>query len=149
MIKVIFNLLILINLLNGDFIRDNQKEVVIDTSTDLMWQDNVDVIGNANKKNWADAITYCENLNLGGYDNWSLPNFNQLYLLADRTKHNPAINSAFQNIENSDYWSSTTIVSDTSGAWLVDFSNGSDTMNSFGKLDPHFVRCVREEELIK
>ena len=40
-----------------------------------------------------------------------------------------------------DYWSSTTLVSDSSGAWFVSFYNGSDGW--YSKTDETRVRCVR------
>jgi hypothetical protein len=60
--------------LNADFIRDNTKLVVNDTKTGLMWQD--DAVGST--MTWANAITTCENLTLGGYSDWRLPNIREL-----------------------------------------------------------------------
>ena len=123
----------------ADFIRDDAKEVVNDTTTCLMWQDD-----NASKtvtKNWQEAIDYCENMNFAGFDDWRLPNFNELYSIGDRSRYNPAIKDAFVNVVSSDYWSSTTAASLTSYAWDVYFNNGFGYYNS--KANGYYVRCVR------
>ena len=128
--------------LNADFIRDGSKEVVLDTKTNLMWQDNNDT--KTIKKNWSDAIDYCENLTLGGYSDWYLPNINELRSLADRSRYNPAIDPAFKNVVSYRYWSSTTDVGNTSNAWNVYFLGGDDGWDD--KSDTYYVRCVRDEK---
>jgi hypothetical protein len=125
----------------ADFIRDDVKKVVTDNVTKLMWQDDNRTIGDANKKTWENAITFCENLDFAGYTNWHLPNFNELYSIADRSKYNPAMSSVFINVVSSLYWSATTYASNTSNAWDVYFSNGSDDYNR--KTGTYYVRCVR------
>jgi hypothetical protein len=128
----------------GEFLRDDTKEVVLDTSTNLMWQDNNQSIGDSNKKNWQDAISFCHSLSLGGYDDWYLPNFNQLYALANRSTSNPAISDVFENVVSSFYWSSTTYAYSTSYAWVVGFNDGYDNGND--KTYTNYVRCVREQD---
>lgn len=94
--------------LQADFVRDSANEVVLDTKTNLIWQDNNETLGDTNKKTWADAITYCEALELGGYSDWHLPNINELYNLADRTKYEPAFSGAFTNVQDYFFhWSSS------------------------------------------
>ena len=131
----------------GDrFSRDNDKEVVIDNATNLIWQDNSDA--KTIKKNWKEAINYCENLTLGGYSDWYLPNIHQLYSIADRSKDDPAIDPTFQNVVSNRYWSSTTGASDTFFAWYVGF--GNDLVygyNDWGsKTTDYYVRCVRDND---
>ena len=139
--RYILGLFLLVSLMKADFIRDNTKEVVLDTRTNLMWQDDSDA--KTIKKNLSDAINYCENLTLGGYNDWHLPNYNELYYLADRSKYHPAIDSAFKNVASSDYWSSTTDASYTSYAWGVDFYYYGDG-SWLNKSNTYSVRCVRE-----
>ncbi len=129
-------------LADGRFVRDDVKEVVTDTKTNLMWQDNSDA--KTLKKNWEDAIDYCEDLNFGGYDDWHLPNYNELYSLADRSRYNPSIDPAFKNVVSGGYWSSATGASNTSGAWLVNFGNGGGSWG--GKSGTYYVRCVRDND---
>jgi len=130
------------------FSRDNTTQIVTDTKTGLQWQDNEDA--KTVEKTWIEAIKYCENLTLGGYDDWRLPNFNELYFLADKNKRSPAISPVFQNANYDVYWTSSTVIgskydSTVSGnedsAWGIFFYNGSEYWNS--KSIRHFVRCVR------
>ena len=123
--------------LNADFIRDNTKLVVNDTKTGLMWQD--DAVGNT--MDWSTAITTCENLTLGEYSDWRLPNIRELKSITDRTRANPAISPNFTAIASGYYWSSTTNASVPSGAWVVYFGNGNDAWDN--KASSNYVRCVR------
>ena len=121
----------------GDFTRDNATQVVTDNTTGLQWQDDANIT-----KTWTQAIDYCESLTLGGYSDWRLPNFNELYFMADRSKRNPAIDSAFQNVVSYYYWSSTTVVGYEDTAWNVYFYYGYDYWDY--KSNSHYVRCVRD-----
>jgi len=74
----------------ADFSRDDARQIVTDNNTGLQYQDDV-----SRYLNWTDAIGYCETLTLGSHTDWRLPNFNELYFIADRSKSNPAIDSIF------------------------------------------------------
>ena len=123
--------------LNADFIRDNTKLVVNDTKTGLMWQD--DAVGST--MDWNTAITTCENLTLGGYSDWRLPNIRELKSITDRTRANPVISPNFTAIASGIYWSSTTLASNSSLAWAADFGYGDDGW--VDKTGSRYVRCVR------
>jgi len=145
--KSILGLLLIIGvssalLANERFVRDDAKEVVVDTKTNLMWQDNADA--KTIKKSWNYAIDYCENLTLSGYSDWHLPNRNELYGIADRNRYNPAINPIFQNVVSNYYLSSSTFVIDTSYAWAVNFHDGDGGWDH--KSYSYYVRCVRDND---
>ena len=124
----------------ADFVRDDSKEVVNDTTTCLMWQD--DNASKTVKKTWQEAIDYCEDLNFAGHEDWRLPNYNELYSIGDRSKFNPAIKDAFENVSSSYYWSSTTYVVSTNSAWYVVFNYGYGYADYKG--NGYYVRCVRD-----
>jgi hypothetical protein len=116
---------------------DNANGTVTDTSTGLTWQK-----ASSSGKGWEQALAYCEGLNLGGYTDWRLPTVKELQGLADYSQYNPAINTTyFPDTAASWYWSSTTNVSDTNYAWLVDFDNGYVSYNY--KDYAGYVRAVR------
>ena len=115
-------------------------DIVTDSITGLEWQDNT--IGE--EMEWQEAITYCEDLSLGGYSDWRLPNINELRSIVDRDKYNPAIVSAFTNFSSSYYWSSTTYEHNSNNAWIVSFYYGNVSYNN--KNDSYLVRCVRAGE---
>jgi len=137
---IIWLFFICISTVNADFIRDEDKEIVTDTSTHLQWQDDKNA---TNGYIWEDAVKYCENLTLGGYDDWRLPNIIELLSIVDDSRINPTINTTFKNTANKNYWTSTTRDSDTKVAWCVEFSDGQ-SYYSF-KTDKTIVRCVRDD----
>jgi len=120
--------------------RDNL--IVSDDNTKLQWQNNFEVT--TNDTNWSKAIEYCENLTLGDYHDWRLPNQNELHSILDYTSHNQSIDRAFTQAKSVPYWSSTTNATDTDNAWYVDFSYGTSDYNL--KSNDYNVRCVRLEE---
>jgi hypothetical protein len=113
-----------------------------DKDTGLMWQDTKDVT--ESPTTYDDAIRYCEELPLGDYDDWRLPNITELKSIVDYTKHNPAIKDGFKNIASDFYWASSPRVSDSSGAWDVYFGYGDSSLG--GKSNSRLVRCVRDSE---
>jgi len=65
------------------FIRDDRNEVVIDSTTNLMWQDNKDVV--LSNFTWGIAAKYCQRLNFAGYKDWRLPTISELVTINDFT----------------------------------------------------------------
>jgi len=122
----------------ADFTRDSNTQIVTDNSTGLQWADDANVV-----KTWTEAIGYCESLTIGTYDDWRLPNFNELYYIVDRSKSYVDRNSAFKNVVQDIYWSSSTTVSMKERAWIVHFDiyGGGDTWSS--KTSATNVLCVR------
>ena len=134
--KIVLLVLLIASLVDAKFIRSG--DVVVDSISSLEWQDNATPV----KKSWKDVIDYCENLSLGGNNDWRLPNINELLSIVDDSKYNPAINNSFINFTSSRYWSSTTGAYYSSYAWHVNFyyGNSYDYRNAANEL---YVRCVR------
>ena len=124
---------------NATFERNNQKEVVVDSATGLMWQDNSDAQNV--KKTWSDAKSYCKNLSYSGYSDWYLPTISELESLVDTKRYNPAIKKGFKNIISSYYLSSSPLVSGSKYAWYMDFKNGNSYY--YNKTNSRYVRCAR------
>jgi len=125
--------------------RDNDKNVVVCSDKKLgrlMWQDE-----NQNfQGTWDQAQEYCKLVNLAGYKDWRLPTRMELLSIADKSRHNPALNTAFKYIADtrfSWYWSSTGRAFDSSRAWIVNFRGGGDYWGDAS--DRNFVRCVRQD----
>ena len=140
--KIFFIIIWFSLLLNATIIRDNTKEVVIDSNTNLMWQDNSSA--KYIKVKWTDAIDYCETLKFAGYSDWRLPNVRELYSIVEHTVIDPSIVNGFKNITSYYYWSSTTqsISTNQTKGWLVGFMVGKKL--PINKNDSHYVRCVRD-----
>ena len=117
---------------------DNANGTITDNITGLIWQMQDDGV----VKTWADAITYCETLVLGGQTDWRLPSRIELISIVDYGVFNPSINTTyFPGTISSGYWSSTTSAGYTSDAWVVYFSVGGT--GSYDKTDSNYARCVR------
>jgi hypothetical protein len=116
----------------------NGDGTVTDNVTGLMWQQEDD---NATRP-WFNALTYCENLDLGLNTDWRLPTRKELMRLVNYGVYNPAIDpAAFPNTDSSVYWSSTTLASDTGSAWFVYFYDG--LVYDDNKGNSYSARCVR------
>lgn len=129
MIKIILVFILTINIYAGD--------TVIDKDTDMMWQDNSTIV----EKDYNGAMNYCKNLSLDGYNDWRLPNIDELISITDKNRYKPAIKKIFKNTENTWYWSSSKYKGDSSDAWIVYFYDGGDRYNYVS--NTHYVRCVR------
>ena len=115
---------------------DNSTWYTIDHVTGLMWQ-----YKNDGPLMWQDALAYCENLKLGGFSDWRLPNVNELESIVDYGK-SPAIDTNAFFYNPGYYWTSTTFPKYPSDALIVIFDTGS--MNPGFKNQHHyFVRAVR------
>ncbi len=126
--------------------------IITDSKTGLMWQDDyTDNGGSIKMSNWSSAIAYCNDLNASGYDDWRLPNVNELASITDdQDSTEPAIDIVFDqiqfsNLENNPwFWSSTTFARSSISAWGVCFKDGHVTVHD--KIETHrYVRCVRNE----
>ncbi len=126
------------------YTRDNTNQVVLDASTNLIWQDTPDTISDADKKTWSEAVDSCEQLDLGGYSDWRLPNLNELNSITDKMTHGPAMDKEFQNKKSNRFWSSTTEDANSSSAWYSYFYCGCNDVED--KTDANNVRCVRTAE---
>ncbi|MFA6145003.1 MAG: DUF1566 domain-containing protein [Sulfuricurvum sp.] len=135
----------------------SKNGIAKDSATGLEWQDNepyTDAEKEARSKktnngkagNWEYAKQYCDNLSLGGKNDWRLPNIYELTTLLDNTKKEaPYIIDGFQNIVSDYYWTSTTVASVTSGVRGVNFDYGDDGWDY--KTTSGYVRCVRAGQL--
>ena len=137
---------------------DNKNSTITDESTGLMWQKTDDGIS----RDWENAISYAENLNLGGKSDWRLPNAKELQSLVDysrspQTTNSPAINPIFDTSSIDDpngnsgqfpyFWSSTTHldgINPYSGAVYIAFGEAQGEMFS-NLLDVHGAGSQRSD----
>lgn len=119
---------------------DNGDGTVTDSLLQLMWSKEMPSIEMVDHDQ---ATTICAEMTLASYSDWRLPTAEELFLLADRSKHDPAIDSdAFADTRNEWYWTSTITASNPSCAWFVLFSNGG-AYESRRDFNYAFVRAVR------
>ncbi|MBS0617850.1 MAG: DUF1566 domain-containing protein [Spirochaetes bacterium] len=127
---------------------DNLDGTVTDARNNLRWQkcsngqtySGGTCTGVVTTATWATALKYCQTLSLASKA-WRLPSRNEFLSIVDRSVFNPAISAAYFPITPaSRFWSSTTSAPYTTGAWYVDFNDGSSSLD--GKFYKYAVRCV-------
>ena len=112
---------------------------VTDSANGLVWQ--ASSYNSGSNLAWQTAMDYCNNNTAGlAGTGWRLPNMAEIGLLYNYSSWS-MYGSSFSN--NTDFWSSTTVPSDTSIAYNLDAYDGiffdSKTSGSSG------ARCVRSE----
>jgi hypothetical protein len=131
---------------------DNGNGTVTDELTGLMWEQKTDDGGSRDKDRahtWLDALNYCEDLILGAFSDWRLPNPKELERIVDLSTSSPAADTTyFPNTNDEFYWTGTTC----SGchkhkAFSYDFSDGrlyfGLKKDRDGINHEHYTRCVR------
>jgi len=107
--------------LSGPRFKDNNDGTISDLVTGLMWQQ----AANANLVSWSDVIIYCEGLSLAGFNDWRVPNVNELSTLINFSRTNPALTPGFFQGLFYVFWTSTTYKGIPSMAWYVDIITGN------------------------
>ena len=134
---------------------DNDDGTVIDTATGLIWQkcsmgqtwdDSNGCSGSVAIYTWQAAQLACRHSSWAGYDNWRLPEQNELQSIVDGGRYDPAIDQTFfPNTLSSCYWSSSLYSYIDNYAWLINFYNGDDSYVS--RISNNFyVRAVRSDD---
>jgi hypothetical protein len=123
------------------FFTDNGDGTVTDTRTGKLWTKAT--LG-GKPLTFEGAQKACAELNeqkLGGRTDWCLGEVEELFLLADRTRYSPAIDTnAFPDTESDWYWSNTATPWDSSCVFVVGFSGGDVDDGRRG--NEAFVRAV-------
>ncbi len=122
-------------------------ECVTDTLTGLTWTKDANLYGTV--VTWQGAITFINGLNrsgLCGHNDWRLPNRKELLSLIDRSQHDPALASGYDNHfvrvqQAAAYYSSTTVLSNTENIWILHMDDGR--LGTTHKLGNQYLWPVR------
>jgi hypothetical protein len=132
---------------------DSGNSTYTDNLTGLMWTKEANLDGAVN---WTTALTYVGSLNSSvwrGFNDWRLPNKNELKSLIDYSQSAPATwlgTQGFSGVQASNYWTSTTDPSSSTSAWsvfLADASFGTTVKTSTCYLWP--VRSTTSQSSVK
>jgi Protein of unknown function (DUF1566) len=117
-------------LLEWDACADGQSGAAcVSAATTFTWQQAIQRVVTINATNYK------------GFNDWRLPNKNELESLVDLSRDNPAIDPVFPNAPIVGFWSSTINVKNLGTAWKVNFSDGSVFADSHGTVA--HIRVVR------
>ena len=121
--------------------RDDTTNIVFDPNTGLEWQDNM----LPSSSNWVEAVSYCRTLSLDG-SNWRLPNYNELYMLLDRTQTD-ALDSVFQHRVQSDKFLATSTTYDGLKTDYLEIKSSHGDDKWWNKGDLTRFMCVRTKDM--
>ena len=98
---------------------ESEGNVIFDAGTNLYWQKD-----SAQIDSWKEALSYCEALEYAGFDDWRLPNKNELVSLVDYSKAGTEaeVLSSFPGMTPDIFWSSTGA---DYGAWALYMKDGT------------------------
>ena len=98
---------------------ESEGKVIFDAGTNLYWQKD-----SAQIDSWKEALSYCENLEYAGFDDWRLPNKNELVSLVNYSKAGTEaeVLSSFPGMTPDIFWSSTGA---DYGAWALYMKDGT------------------------
>lgn len=122
-------------------------------NTGLMWMrcalgmqwDGTSCSGTASAFTWAESLRAAALQESAGYQDWRLPNKNELTFLVEERCASPAVNARiFPQTQLLFHWSSTPYASLKTVAWSVDFGYGVVTATEKDSKLP--VRLVRDPE---
>jgi hypothetical protein len=127
---------------------DNNDGTIKDNATGLTWQKcsrglsgTTCATGSATTADWTTANSYCTSLSLAS-KTWRLPTVQELGDLVDYSQISPPVNvTFFPATITYYYWTATTVVTDTTRAWFVQFQNIGYVGNTVKTLT-YYVRCV-------
>ncbi|MBD1259018.1 DUF1566 domain-containing protein [Maribacter polysiphoniae] len=132
---------------------DNGDGTVTDTNTGLMWQQ----VPSSEDYSWADAVTYCDNLELSGYDDWRMPTLKELFSISDFSSGWPYLDTGYFNLASGEvtkdeqfwannYYVGTTVEGGNNAAFGVNHVTGhikAYAAAAGGPVGGKYVRAVR------
>jgi hypothetical protein len=123
-------------------LRFKSDTAVLDNETQLLWERNP----GDTEQTWLDALSHCNDKNVGERKGWRLPTIQELASLVDPGNRSPAlpIGHPFELTlaqEDGFFWSATTSAGDTNIATNVLFRDGGVSVGD--KDGVEFVWCVR------
>jgi len=121
---------------------------ITDLLTGLMWVRE----DSGSQINWVSALGYCNDITTGGYIDWRVPDYYELFTMADFSCNSTGGNCADAYLNNAFnwtstsyamFWSSTTRAADGSVALVFRSSLGDTQL--IAKSSTSYVRCVRDK----
>ena len=125
---------------------DNGDGTVSDIATGLMWQKADDGKG----RDWQEALSYAEHLQLAGYHDWRLPDQKELHSIVDYD-FIPAINPVFHMQDPKGwFWTSTPFIDFPGQAVYIAFGKGTGKTSARpeDEYDVHGAGAMRSDPMM-
>jgi hypothetical protein len=106
---------------------DNVDGTITDRLTGLMWE----AAPSETETTWPGALNYADGLTLAGYDDWRLPNVNELSTLQNAGTNDPITwleSRGFDNLQIGYYYSSTSVQGQPYFAWAIEINKNNFTI---------------------
>ena len=135
---------------------DNGDGTITDDNSGLMWQQ----VPSSSDYSWDDAVSYCDNLEFAGYDDWRMPTLKELFSISDFSSGWPYLDTSYftlasgQVTKDEQYWADNyyvgvTVEGGSDAAFGVNHVTGhikAYSANASGPVGGKYVRAVRGGE---
>jgi hypothetical protein len=112
----------------------------LDEKSGLVWQDNQAIA--KTELGYDQAVAYCRDLVLDGFDDWRLPGIKEFYTIIDLSRDRPALKKGFEVRIDERFWTVTPFVDHPEKeAWRISMTYGE--AEPYKKSRSYHVRCVR------
>ena len=112
----------------------------VDEKTSLVWQDNSAVLDS--ELTYDEALSYCKDLKLDGFDDWRVPTIKEFYTIIDLRVNRPALKRGFEARNDDKFWTAVASAKNPKKeAWRISMSFGEAEL--YNKKRAYHVRCVR------
>ena len=115
--------------INPPDLTDNGDRTVTDNLTGLVWEQKTEE-SEKNTYTYSAAISYCENLSLGGNDDWRIPTRREFSTIMNHGRLSPSLDTTYfphyTDTSPSEvlYWTSSEYHVDPTQVWIVQMSFG-------------------------
>ena len=138
--------------INPPKLTDNSDGTITDKLTGLTWEQKA-ADGEKLTYTYDDAHNYCEDLNLGGHDDWRLPTRKEYSSILNFGRVSPALDITYfpyySYVKSNDtyYWTISKYHDDPNKIWKIQMSFGLIEGTAITGDEPvlHKARCVRGE----
>jgi len=132
-------------LLNAQYIAKTEYDtkIILDTTTNIVWLDK-----DIGKKSFKDAISACDEINIGSYESWRVPSYNELISIINYEKSGLKVDDKFTEFKADGYWTSTLskrhYTDEIKRAWFIRLNTGLDGTSGLSDDYEMYTTCIHD-----